>query len=136
MTARPCSPTDAGPCADPVPGPHSLPVDSGEFYAAIAPAILAARRRVYLQVMTFELDRVGARLWQLLARSSTACKILCVDAFSRILQPALSRSNPIPPPPRRPTIAVALLLLRTAETIIRKIPHPDGPNQGFLHQPN
>lgn len=102
MTARPCSPAGAGTGATPVPGPHSLLVDSGEFYAAIAPAILAARRRVYLQVMTFELDTVGARLWQLLARSPAACKILCVDAFSRILQPALSHSSPIPPPPHRP----------------------------------
>ena len=77
---------DADPGIAPVPGagPHSLLVDSGEFYAAIAPAILAARRRVYIQVMTFELDTVGARLWQLLARSPAACKILCVDAFSRI----------------------------------------------------
>ena len=77
---------DADPGIAPIPGagPHSLLVDSGEFYAAIAPAILAARRRVYIQVMTFELDTVGARLWQLLARSPAACKILCVDAFSRI----------------------------------------------------
>ena len=76
----------AAPGIAPIPGagPHSLLVDSGEFYAAIAPAILAARRRVYIQVMTFELDTVGARLWQLLARSPAACKILCVDAFSRI----------------------------------------------------
>ena len=75
---------DAGIAPVPGAGPHSLLVDSGEFYAAIAPAILAARRRVYIQVMTFELDTVGARLWQLLARSPAACKILCVDAFSRI----------------------------------------------------
>ena len=84
MTTRPYSLAGVHPGATPVPGPHSLLVDSGEFYAAIAPAILAARRRVYIQVMTFELDRVGARLWELLARSPAACKILCVDAFSRV----------------------------------------------------
>lgn len=71
-------------CARPPAGPHSLLVDAGEFDAAIAPAILGARRRVYIQVMTFELDSVGARLWDLLVRSPAACKVLCVDAFSRV----------------------------------------------------
>ena len=85
----------------PCPRPHSLLVDSGEFYAAIAPAILAARRRAYLQVMTFELDRVGARLWQLLARSPAACKILCVDALPASSNPPC----PTATPSRRPHAA-------------------------------
>ncbi len=60
----------------------SLLVNSPEFVAAVAPAILQARRRVLFQVMTFELDSVGRHFWDLLARSPAEEKILCVDAFS------------------------------------------------------
>ena len=65
-------------------GVHSLLVDAGEFHAAIMPAIRNARRRVLIQVMTFELDGVGGQLWQTLASSPAAEKVLCVDAFSRV----------------------------------------------------
>ena len=59
-----------------------LLVDSAEFVAAVEPAILRARRRVLLQVMTFEMDSVGRHFWDLLVRSPAQEKILCVDAFS------------------------------------------------------
>ena len=55
---------------------------SAEFLDAIEPAILEARDRVLIQVMTFEMDRVGRRFWDLLSRSPAGEKILCVDAFS------------------------------------------------------
>ena len=60
----------------------SLLVGAPEFVAQIEPAVLRARRRVLLQVMTFELDSVGRHFWDLLARSPAAEKVLCVDAFS------------------------------------------------------
>lgn len=60
----------------------SLLVNSPEFAAAVEPAILRARRRVLLQVMTFEMDSVGRHFWDLLARSPAEAKVLCVDAFS------------------------------------------------------
>ncbi len=60
----------------------SLLVNAPEFAAAVEPAILQARRRVLLQVMTFEMDSVGRYFWDLLARSPAEEKILCVDAFS------------------------------------------------------
>ncbi len=60
----------------------SLLVNSAEFLAAIEPAILEARDRVLIQVMTFEMDSVGQRFWDLLSRSHAREKILCVDAFS------------------------------------------------------
>ena len=60
----------------------SLLVNSSEFVAAVEPAILQARRRVLLQVMTFEMDSVGRHFWDLLARSPAEDKVLCVDAFS------------------------------------------------------
>ena len=60
----------------------SLLVNAPEFAAAVEPAILRARRRVLLQVMTFEMDSVGRHFWDLLARSPAEEKILCVDAFS------------------------------------------------------
>lgn len=62
----------------------SLLVDSSEFVDAVEPAILQARQRVLFQVMTFELDSVGRRFWDLLARSPAEEKILCVDAFSTV----------------------------------------------------
>ena len=62
----------------------SLLVNSSEFVAAVEPAIRRARRRVLLQVMTFEMDSVGRRFWDLLARSPAEEKILCVDAFSTV----------------------------------------------------
>ena len=60
----------------------SLLVDASEFLAAAEPAILGARDRVLVQVMTFEMDQVGANFWDLLVRSPAREKILCVDAFS------------------------------------------------------
>ena len=60
----------------------SLLVDAPEFCAAIEPAIRAARRRVFIQAMTFEMDGVGRHFWDLLARSPAPEKVLCVDAFS------------------------------------------------------
>jgi cardiolipin synthase len=60
----------------------SLLVDASEFLAAVEPAILGARDRVLVQVMTFEMDQVGANFWDLLVRSPAREKILCVDAFS------------------------------------------------------
>lgn len=60
----------------------SLLVNAPEFADAVEPAILRARRRVLLQVMTFEMDSVGRHFWDLLARSPAEEKILCVDAFS------------------------------------------------------
>lgn len=77
---RPPLPPPALPCSG--GGEYSLLVNSGEFYAAIEPAILAARDRALIQVMTFELDAAGGRLWDALARSPAREKILCVDAFS------------------------------------------------------
>ena len=65
-------------------GSHTLLVDSLEFLDAIEPAMADARDRVLVQTMTFEMDRVGARLWDAMARSPAAEKILCVDAFSTI----------------------------------------------------
>lgn len=62
---------------------YALLTDAREFYAAIAPAIRQARRRVFIQVMTFEMDGVGRHFWELLAQSPAPEKILCVDAFSR-----------------------------------------------------
>ena len=62
----------------------SLLVNSSEFVAAVEPAIRRARRRVLLQVMTFEMDSVGRHFWDLLARSPAEEKILCVDAFSTV----------------------------------------------------
>lgn len=76
------SQTAARPCRS--AGRYDLLVDSGEFYASIEPAILAAHRRVLIQVMTFELDAVGSRLWDALVRSPASEKILCVDAFSTV----------------------------------------------------
>lgn len=61
----------------------SLLIDAAEFCAAIEPSILTARRRAFIQAMTFEMDGVGRRFWDLLARSPAREKILCVDAFSR-----------------------------------------------------
>lgn len=61
-----------------------LLVNAPEFAAAVEPAILQARRRVLLQVMTFEMDSVGRHFWDLLARSPAEEKILCVDAFSTV----------------------------------------------------
>ena len=60
----------------------SLLVNAPEFVAAVEPAILRARRRVLVQVMTFEMDSVGRYFWDLLARSPAEEKVLCVDAFS------------------------------------------------------
>ena len=60
----------------------SLLVDAPEFVAAVEPAILRARRRVLVQVMTFEMDSVGRHFWDLLVRSPAQEKVLCVDAFS------------------------------------------------------
>ena len=60
----------------------SLLVGSAEFLDAIEPAILDARERVLIQVMTFEMDSVGRRFWELLSRSQAREKVLCVDAFS------------------------------------------------------
>ncbi len=60
----------------------ALLIDSREFCAAIEPAVLQARRRVFIQVMTFEMDSAGQRFWEVLARSDAREKILCVDAFS------------------------------------------------------
>lgn len=60
----------------------SLLVNAPEFVAAVEPAILQARRRVLVQVMTFEMDSVGRHIWNLLARSPAEEKVLCVDAFS------------------------------------------------------
>lgn len=60
----------------------ALLVGAGEFVEAVEPAILEARQRVLLQVMTFELDSVGRHFWDLLARSPAREKVLCVDAFS------------------------------------------------------
>ena len=62
----------------------SLLVNSPEFVAAVEPAVLNARRRVLVQVMTFEMDRVGRHFWNLLARCPAEEKILCVDAFSTV----------------------------------------------------
>lgn len=62
---------------------YALLADAGEFCAAIEPAIRQARCRVFIQVMTFELDSVGRRFWELLVQSPAAEKILCVDAFAR-----------------------------------------------------
>lgn len=62
---------------------YALLTGSREFDAAIAPAIRQAQRRVFIQVMTFELDGVGRRFWDLLVQSPAPEKILCVDAFSR-----------------------------------------------------
>lgn len=59
-----------------------LLVDAPEFLAAVEPALLRAHDRVLIQVMTFELDSVGRRFWDLLVRSNAREKILCVDAFS------------------------------------------------------
>lgn len=59
-----------------------LLVGAGEFVDAVEPAILEARHRVLLQVMTFELDSVGGHFWDLLVRSPAREKVLCVDAFS------------------------------------------------------
>ena len=58
-------------------------VDSEEFCASIETTVLQARRRVLIQVMTFEMDSVGRRFWDALTRSPAREKILCVDAFSR-----------------------------------------------------
>ena len=58
-------------------------VDSEEFCTSIEAAILQARHRVLIQVMTFEMDNVGHRFWDVLTRSPAREKILCVDAFSR-----------------------------------------------------
>ena len=60
----------------------ALLVNAPEFVAEVEPAILEARRRVLLQVMTFDLDSVGRYFWDLLVRSPAQEKILCVDAFS------------------------------------------------------
>ena len=60
----------------------SLLVDAPEFVAEVEPTILHARRRVLIQVMTFEMDSVGRHFWNLLVRSQAEEKILCVDAFS------------------------------------------------------
>ncbi len=60
----------------------SLLVNAPEFVAAVEPAIRQARRRVLVQVMTFEMDSVGRHFWDLLARSPAEEKVLCVDAFS------------------------------------------------------
>lgn len=60
----------------------SLLVGSAEFLNAIEPAILDARERVLIQVMTFEMDSVGCHFWDLLSNSRAREKILCVDAFS------------------------------------------------------
>lgn len=70
--------------ADPSRPVHksSLLVGSEEFLAAVESAILDARRRVLVQVMTFELDSVGRHFWELLLRSPAREKVLCVDAFS------------------------------------------------------
>lgn len=62
---------------------YALLANSAAFCAAIAPAIRQAQRRVFIQVMTFELDGVGRRFWELLGQSPAAEKILCVDAFAR-----------------------------------------------------
>lgn len=61
----------------------SLLIDAPEFCAALEPSLLTARRRAFIQAMTFEMDGVGRRFWDLLARSPAREKILCVDAFSR-----------------------------------------------------
>ncbi len=63
---------------------YGLLVGSAEFCAAIESAILSARRRALVQVMTFELDAAGARLWDTLKRSPAREKVLCVDAFSMV----------------------------------------------------
>ena len=60
----------------------SLLVGSAEFIEAIEPAILGAQERVLIQVMTFEMDSVGRRFWDLLSHSGAREKVLCVDAFS------------------------------------------------------
>lgn len=60
----------------------ALLVGAEEFVDAVEPAILRARQRVLLQVMTFELDSVGRHFWELLVRSPATEKVLCVDAFS------------------------------------------------------
>ena len=60
----------------------SLLIDSTEFRSAIEPAILRARRRVLIQVMTFEMDSIGKHFWDVFTRSPAKEKILCVDAFS------------------------------------------------------
>ncbi len=60
----------------------SLLVNAPEFVDAVEPAILQARCRVLVQVMTFEMDSVGRRFWDLLVRSPAEEKVLCVDAFS------------------------------------------------------
>lgn len=77
----------AGDCARPVAdipvAEYGLLTDAREFDAAIAPAIRQARRRVFIQVMTFELDGIGRRFWEMLVQSPAAEKVLCVDAFSR-----------------------------------------------------
>ena len=85
-------------------------------------AVLVDDTRLILGSYNF--DFVGSELQQEVVLS-TADPTLIHDFQTRILQPALSHSDPIPPPPRRrPSIAVAPLLLRAAETIIRKIPPP------------
>ena len=76
-----------------------------------------------LIIGSYNFDFVGSELQQEVVLS-TADPSLIHDFQTRILQPALSHSRPIPTPPRRRPIAVAPLLLRAAETIIRKIPPP------------
>ena len=60
----------------------ALLVGAEEFVDAVEPAILGARHRVLVQVMTFELDSVGRHFWDLMVRSPATEKVLCVDAFS------------------------------------------------------
>lgn len=62
-------------------GAHLL-VDSEEFMDDLEQRILEATNRVLIQVMTFEADQVGMRLYRALKKSSAQEKIMCVDAYS------------------------------------------------------
>jgi cardiolipin synthase len=63
-------------------GPNRLLVDAEEFKADVEVKIRSAKDRIYVQVMTFELDETGKWLVELMKASPAREKVLCVDAYS------------------------------------------------------
>ena len=87
MTARPCSPTGAG-----------LEILLYQPRMSHLKAVLVDDAR--LIIGSYNFDFVGSELQQEVALSA-ADPSLIHDFQTRILQPALSHSSPIPTPPRR-----------------------------------
>lgn len=62
-----------------------LLVDSGEFAAQFLQDVKAARRRVYVQAMTFDADRSGRRIAQALMDAAAPDRRLLTDEVSRFI---------------------------------------------------